>query len=88
MCIRDRAGTLAPSTPQVIDIDQTTFTPGITAAIAAANSMNVWTSDGQILPEDDVIVISAPAANFSNFLDGPVSPENTITLSLVVNRNP
>ena len=57
------AATLAPSTPQVIDIDQTTFTPGITTAIAAANSMNVWTSDGQILPEDDVIVISAPAAN-------------------------
>jgi len=54
---------LTASSPQVISIDQTTFTPGISTAVAAANNMNVWTSDGQILPEDDVVVISAPAVN-------------------------
>tara|TARA_R100001163_G_scaffold65821_1_gene65262 strand:+ start:2802 stop:7367 length:4566 start_codon:yes stop_codon:yes gene_type:complete len=57
--------TLAPTTPQVITVvtPPTDATPGLTTAVAAANGMNVWTSDGQILPEDDVIVISAPAAN-------------------------
>jgi len=50
------ANILLPSAPQEILVDTATYTPGMSDAIAVGKQ--IWTSDGQITPEDNVYIVS------------------------------
>ncbi len=51
----------SPVAPQEINVDTGTYTPGMSDALAVAEGFQIWTSDGQITPEDNVYVVSSPA---------------------------
>ena len=50
----------SPAAPQEINIDTATYTPGMSDALAVSEGFQIWTSDGQITPEDNVYIVSSP----------------------------